>query len=96
MVRCGRKNNNSAESDLNKALNYISSAKEEFSFLRRIFMKLTNTFTFEGLHLEDIRLSDIINSIIRFDDPNKIAKMIVEYADYKGIYVNPDYRELYE
>lgn len=92
MIRAGRKDNNSAESDLNKALNYITSSTEEFSFMKRLFMRFCNTVSFEdNLALSDKKLAAILKSIIKFENPDKIAKMIVKYANERGINVNQEY-----
>lgn len=93
MIRAGRKENNSADSDLNKALNYITSSSEEFSFLKRMWMRMWNTFTFnDNMALHDKKLATILKSIIKFDKPEKIAHMIVVYANERGINVKPEYK----
>lgn len=93
MIRAGRKENNSADSDLNKALNYITSSHEEFSFLKRVLMRLWNTFTFnDSMVLHDKELAAILKSIIKFDKPENIAHLIVIYASERGIDVKPEYK----
>ena len=92
-LRAGRKVGNSAESDLNKALNYITSSNEEFSFFKRIVMKICNSSSFsDSISLNDKELANILNSIIKFDKPEKIAKMIVTYANERGINVRQEYK----
>lgn len=92
-VRAGRKDNNSAESDLNKALSYIESAKSEFSFIKRMIMKLFNTWSFDSnARLAEPQISAILKAIIKFDKPEKIARMIVKYMKDRGINVKPEYK----
>jgi len=96
LVRAGRKDNNSADSDLNKALNYVVSSKEEFSFIKRLFMRFFNTLSFEdNFSCLDKNVACILKSIIKFDKPDSIAKMIVKYAVDRGIRVNPEYMHYY-
>lgn len=92
LIRAGRKDNNSAESDLNKALVYISSANKEVSFLEKIFRRIYNTLTFDySTEFVNKDMDRIIKSVIKFDDPNKIATMIVNYMDNRGINVKPEF-----
>lgn len=92
IVRAGRKDNNSAESDLNKALTYITSADKELSFIKRIFMRLCNSWSYDNSAVfSDKSISNIIKAIIKFDKPSKIATMIVKYMRLRGINVKSEF-----
>ena len=91
-VRAGRKDNNSAESDLNKALTYITSAKSEFCFVVRFVKRIFNSCSFDdSVRLAEPQIQSILKAIIKFDRPNKIAKMIVAYMKDRGINVKPQF-----
>lgn len=94
LVRCGRKENNSAESDLNKALTYVLSADNEMSFAHRMLRKIYNMFTFNfDTQMCEHHLASILKSIIRFERPTKVAKKIVKYAKWRGINVKPEFEK---
>lgn len=91
-VRAGRKDNNSAESDLNKALVYITSADNEIPLFEKLFRRVYNTLTLDySTEFVNKDMDRIIKSVIKFDDPNKIATMIVKYMDNRGINVKPEF-----
>ena len=55
-------------------------------------MRFCHTVSFEdNLALTDKKLAAILKSIIKFENPDKIAKMIVKYANERGINVNQEY-----
>ena len=94
LVRANRKANNSAESDLNKALSYIVEANKEYSFFNRLAHKLYNTYTFNfNTQFAEHNLAQILYSIIRFDSPKKIAKQIIKYMNLHGVKVKDEYKK---
>lgn len=94
VVRAGRKQNNSAESDLNKALTYITSAKNEYSFFKRLWLRIRNwlMFSFES-DLTEHHIKHILTAIIRFENPTKVAEMIVSYMNCRGIAVKDEFKQ---
>ena len=94
LARAGRKENNSAESDINKALVYVTSVKDELSLVERLALKVRNTFLFNDKdQMCEHHLAKVLKSIIKFDDCDKVANLIVKYADWRGINVKPEFRE---
>ena len=81
LVRASRKPGNSAESDLNKALTYITSSDREYSFIVRLLLRIRNWF------------KHILKAIINFEKPAKIATMIVKYMQDRGIMVNDEFKQ---
>ena len=93
-VRASRKPDNSAESDLNKALVYITSSHNEVSVIKRLFKRIYNTLTFNvDVHFADSEMTAILRSIIRFDDPSAIARKLVKYAKQRGVNVKPEFEK---
>jgi len=90
--RCGRKSGNTAESDLNKALVYILSSDKEFSLIERFMLHIRNTILFYGEISSDREVDDILHAIIKFEDKESIARMIVGYMKSRGINVKPEYK----
>ena len=94
LVRAGRKENNSAESDINKALVYITSSHNEVPVIERLLKRIYNMFTFNAdTQMCEHHLADILRAIIRFDDPCVIARKIVKYAKWRGINVKPEFEK---
>ena len=94
ICRAGRKADNSSESDLNKALVYITSVNEEFSKFRRLVKHVVNSFVFNFEYKFDLQpLSHILYAIIRFEDPDKIARMVVDHMVKNNIKVNPEFEK---
>lgn len=93
VVRAGRKRDNSAESDLNKALTYITSANNEYSFLKRLFLRARNwlIFSFEP-DLKEHNIKDILDAIVKFKNPDKIARLIVAYMNKRGYKVKDEFK----
>lgn len=92
LCRCGKKDGNSAESDLNKALNYITSAHNEISTLERLTRKLINTLRFNTkTQFAEHHLASILKSIITYDSPKIITKRIIAYAKWRNIKVDDKY-----
>lgn len=90
--RCGRKENNTAESDLNKALVYILSSDKEFSLIEKFMLHIRNTILFYGEISSDKSIDDILHAIIKFEDRENVARMIVAYMKSRGINVKPEYK----
>ena len=90
--RCGRKENNTAESDLNKALVYVLSSDKEFSFIDRVKLHIRNSLLFHGDISDDKNVDHILRAIIKFEDKENIARMIVRYMKSRGINVKPEYK----
>lgn len=90
--RCGRKENNSAESDLNKALVYTLASDKEFSYIEKLALRIRNTVLFCYEISPDRQIDDILHAIIKFDDKEDIARMIVNYMKFRGINVKPEYK----
>ena len=90
--RCGRKENNTAESDLNKALVYVLSSDKEFSFIDRVKLRIRNSLLFHGDISDDKSVDHILRAIIKFEDKENIARMIVHYMKSRGINVKPEYK----
>ncbi len=90
--RCGRKSGNTAESDLNKALIYTLSSDKEFSFIERFALHIRNTLLFYREISSDKEINDILHAIIKFEDKERIARMIVCYMKSRGINVKPEYK----
>lgn len=94
LVRASRKPGNSAESDLNKALTYITSSKEEYSYFYRVIVKLTNRLKFSQKdRLQDSDIHRILMSIISFNSYKEIAEMIVAYMNKHGIFVKDEFKQ---
>ena len=92
LCRASRKPGESGESDLNKALTYVLSANEEFSFIQRVALKLYNLLTFNfNDQFSEHHLRDVLCSIIRFDRPTKVARKIVKYAKWRGIPIKEEF-----
>lgn len=93
LVRAGRKENNSAESDLNKALVYIMSSDKEMTLAKRLAKRAYNSLVFnDKTQFAEHHLAEILKSIILFDDPIKIARMITNYMKFRGIEVNDRFK----
>lgn len=93
LVRAGRKENNSAESDLNKALVYIMSSDKEYPLAKRLAKRAYNSLIFnDKTQFAEHHLQEILYAIIKFDDPIKIARMIVEYMKFRGINVSDKFK----
>ena len=92
VARCGKKEHNSAESDLNKALVYILSSDKEFSFIERCLLRIRNAILFSGEISSDLEIDAILHSIIKFDSISKVAKMIIKYMKSRGINVKSEYK----
>jgi len=93
LCRAGRKQNNSAESDLNKALVYIISSDKEIPLAKRLLMRAINTIKFnDKVQFAEHHLQEILCSIIKYDDPIKIARMIVSYMKFRGINVSDEFK----
>lgn len=93
LVRAGRKENNSADSDLNKALVYIMSSDKEMTLAKRLAKRAYNKLKFNTkTQFAEHHLAEILKSIILFDDPIKIARMIVNYMKFRGIEVNDRFK----
>lgn len=93
LCRAGRKDGNSAESDLNKALVYIISSDKEISLSRRLFMHMINSARFnDKTQFAEHHLVEILKAVIKYDDPIKIARMIVNYMKFRGIEVNDRFK----
>lgn len=93
-VRASRKPGNSAESDINKALVYITSSHNEISVIKRLWMRIYNIFTFSAdVQFADEEMSRILRSIILYDDPSSIAARLVKYASKRGINVKPEFEK---
>lgn len=93
LCRAGRKQNNSAESDLNKALVYILSSDKEISLPRRLTMRALNSFRFnDKTQFAEHHLQEILCAIIKYDDPIKIARMIVSYMKFRGIEISDKFK----
>lgn len=90
--RAGRKENNSAESDLNKALVYILSSDKEFSCAEKFVLHVRNTILFCGEISSDREVDDILHAIIKFEDKESVARMIVGYMKSRGVNVKPEYQ----
>lgn len=90
--RCGRKENNTAESDLNKALVYVLSSDKEFSFIERFKLHIRNSLLFHDDISDDKDVDHILRAIIKFEDKENIARMIVRYMKSRGINVKPEYK----
>lgn len=94
LVRASRKPGNSAESDLNKALTYITSSKEEYSCFYRVVVKLINRLKFNHKdRLQDSDIHRILMSIISFKSYKEIAEMIVDYMNKHGISVKDEFKQ---
>lgn len=94
LVRASRKPGNSAESDLNKALTYITSSKEEYSCFYRVIIKLTNRLKFNSKdRLQNNDIHRILMSIISFNSYKEIAEMIVAYMNKHGIPVKDEFKQ---
>ena len=94
ICRAGRKADNSSESDLNKALVYITSVNDEYSKLRQLVKRILNSIVFHFEYKFDKQpLSDILYSVIKFEDPDKIARMIVSHMVKNGIKVKPEFEK---
>ena len=91
ITRCAKKVNNTADSDLNKALVYITSIKDEMSFAERFVRGLINIVKYKDEYITEKDLQNILVSIIKFEEPDKIARMLVKYMDDHGVSVNPEY-----
>lgn len=94
LVRASIKPVNSAESDLNKALTYITSSKEKYSCFYRVIVKLTNLLKFNRKdRLQDSDIHYILMSIISFNNYKEIAEMIVAYMNKHGIPVKDEFKQ---
>lgn len=94
ITRASRKPDNTAESDMNKALVYLISVKDEMCFLKRVMLGLINRLSInEKEKLGDDYLSDILISIMKFKDPKYIANLLINYADMKCIPVKQEFRD---
>lgn len=94
LCRAGRKEGNSAESDINKALVYASSVNDELTRPERIALKIRNSILFNSDdQMCEHHLAKVLKSIIKFDDYKKIIKLIVKYADWRGVNVKPEFRK---
>jgi len=90
--RCGKKENNTAESDLNKALVYTLASDKEFSYIERLALRIRNTVLFCYEISSDRQIDDILHAIIKFENKEDIARMIVNYMKFRGINVKPEYK----
>ena len=94
VCRAGRKEGNSAEKDLNKALNYVLSANHENGFIKRLLLHFYNSWKFNAQTQFATRsIADILCALITFEDNKKIARMIVKYMDAHDIKVKDEYRK---
>lgn len=94
LVRASRKPGNSAESDLNKALTYITSSKEEYSCFYRVIVKLINLLKFNHKDsFQDSDIQHILMAIISFNSYKEIAEMIVAYMNKHGIFVKDEFKK---
>lgn len=94
ICRFGKKANNSSESDLNKALVYIESVNDEYSKFRRLVKHLFNSIVFKfEYRFDDQPLSGVLYSLIRFEDPDKIARTVVRYMVEHHINVKPEFKK---
>lgn len=94
LVRASRKPGNSAESDLNKALTYITSSDKEYSFIIRLLLRIRNWFVFNHAYsFNEHHIKHILKAIINFEKPAKIATMIVKYMQDRGIRVNDEFKQ---
>lgn len=92
LARASKKPGNSAESDLNKAISYIVTSHNELSFFERLWLQLYNRIKFKkDIHLTDKSLESILVAIIYFNNPNKIAKMIIDYMKLHNIVVHKEF-----
>lgn len=93
LCRAGRKDGNSAESDLNKALVYILSSDKEISLPKRLLMRAVNSIRFnDNTQFAEHHLQEILYAIIKYEDPIKIARMIVAYMKFRGMEVLEKYK----
>lgn len=92
-VRANRKPDSTAESDLNKALTYMESAKKEYCFLKRLFLRFFNSFTVEHIQFSSKDLSDILNAIVKFDSPERISRLIVKYMASRNIPIKKEFEK---
>lgn len=92
MSRLGRKENNTAESDLNKAIVYILSSDKEFSCIEKFVLRVRNTAMFRGEISSDRTVDSILHAIINFEDKEIVVRMIVDYMKSRGINVKPEYK----
>lgn len=93
LCRAGRKDGNSAESDLNKALVYILSSDNEISLPKRLFMRAVNSLRFnDKTQFAEHHLAEILKAVIKYDDPVKIARMIVAYMKFRDIPISEKFR----
>lgn len=92
-TRCGKKEGNSVEKDLNKAMTYILSSDSEYSFIERLAKRALNTWLFnDRTQFAPRNLADILCAIIKFESKEKIAKLIVRYMKFRGVNVKPEYK----
>lgn len=92
-VRCGKKEGNSVEKDLNKAMTYILSSDSEFSFIERLAKRAVNTWLFnDRTQFAPKNLAVILYAIIKFEPKEKIAKLIVKYMKFRNVPVKPEYK----
>lgn len=94
LCRAGRKDGNTSESDINKALVYITSVNSEFTLLERMILKIRNTRLLNKKEMVcEHHLDKVLKSIFVFDDYKKVAKLVVKYADMRGINVRQEFRK---
>lgn len=93
-VRAGRKDGNSAEKDLLKALDYVLSSDKEYSFLTRMLLRMKNKKIFnQRSQFAPRPVADILSALILFDKPSKIAKLIVKYMRIRDIVIPEEFKK---
>ena len=92
VARCGRKENNTAESDLNKAIVYTLSSDKEFSFIEKAILRLRNMLLFCEEISDDIEIDNILHAVLNFESKENIVRMIISYMKSRGINVRPEYK----
>ncbi len=91
-VRAGKKEDNSAEKDFNKALTYILSSNKEIGFFHRVAKSMYNTWKFnDKIQFAPRNLADILCAVIQFKDRKTIARLIIKYMDVNNIKVKDEF-----
>lgn len=94
VVRAGRKEGNSAEKDLIKALDYVSSADKEYSFITRMLLRMKNKKSFNQRSQFAARpVADILSALILFEKPAKVASFIIKYMKIRNIAIPEEFKK---
>ena len=68
------------------------TTQQKVIFIDRIKLHIRNSLLFHGDISDDKDVDHILRAIIKFEDKENIARMIVRYMKSRGINVKPEYK----